>query len=109
MPRSSKSRTDALLTVLSIAFVAGMAVALVLFQLWRTYPEMLVQGVPYRAAIGLCPPFILIGSVGGITDSMLTLVLTGGTIVFANGALYAGMAAFAYWAVSVFMPKGVRR
>lgn len=105
MPRDSKSRNDALITVLSIAFVAGMAVALILFQVWRKHPEAMAQGIPYRAAVALCPPFILVGSVGGIADSTLTLVLTAGTMVFGNGALYAGMAAFAFWGVSSFRPK----
>ena len=107
MPRNSKSRNNnyALITVLSIAYVAGMAVALVLFQVWRKHPEAIAQGIPYHAAVALCPPFILVGSVGGIADSTLTLVLTAGTMVFANGALYAGMAAFAFWAASSFWPR----
>jgi len=109
LPRISKNRTDALVIILSIAFVAGMAVALVLFQLWRKHTETMTQGIPYHAAVALCPPFILVASVGGITDSALTLSLTGGTIVFANGFLYAGMAAFAFWAVSSFWPKGLGR
>jgi len=109
LPRTSKNRTDALVIILSIAFVAGMAVALVLFQLWRRHPETMANGVPYHTAVALCPPFLLVGSVGGITDSALTLLLTGGTIVFANGSLYAGMAAFAFWAVSSFWPKGQSR
>ena len=109
MPHTSKRSTDALITILSIAFVAGMAVALVLFQLWRKHPETMAQGVPYHAAVALCPPFILVTSVGGIADSALTLSLTGGTIVFANGSLYAGMAAFVFWAVSSFWPKGLGR
>ena len=105
MPRNSKNRNDALVTVLSIALVAGMAAALILFQVWRKHPTTMSEGIPYHAAVALCPPFILVGSVGGITDSTLALVLTAGTMVFANGALYAGMAAFAFWGVSSFWPK----
>jgi hypothetical protein len=105
LPKNSKSRNDALVTVLSIAFVAGMAVALVLFELWRKHPAAMEQGVAYHAAVAVCPGFILVGSVSGIAESTLELVLTGGTMVFANGALYAGLAAFAFWGVSVFWPK----
>ena len=105
MPGDSKRRNDTLIIVLSVAWVAGMAVALVLFQLWRKHPTAMAEGVSYHAAIALCPPFMLVGSVGGIADSTLTLVLTAGTMVFANGALYAGMAAFAFWGVSSFWPK----
>ena len=101
----SKSRNDALITILSIAFVAGMAVALVLFQIWRKHPEAMTQGIAYHAAVALCPPFILVGSVGGIADSTPALMLTAGSMVFGNGALYAGMAAFAFWGVSSFWPK----
>jgi hypothetical protein len=68
----------------------------------------MAQGTAYQFAVALCPPFILVGSVGGITDTLLSLVLTVGVMVFANGALYAGLAAFVYWALSVLRP-GIRR
>ena len=102
MPQSSAGRANTLVVVLSIAVVAGMAVALVLFLAWDKNPAAMGQGVAYDAAVAVCPPFLLVGSVGGITDSDLALIMTGGTIVFSNGALYAGFAAFALWILSSF-------
>lgn len=108
MPPSSKGRHELLIIVLSVTFVAGMAIALAITLLWRSHPAM-AQGMAYELAVALCPPFILVGSVGGITDTTLSLVLTAGIIVFANGSLYAGLAAFVYWAITTFWPKTVRR
>lgn len=108
MPHISKTRHDALIIVLSCTFVAGMAIALATVLLWRSHPAM-AQGAAYNFAVALCPPFILVGSVGGITDTTLALVLTSGTIIFANGALYAGLAAFVYWAITTFWPKSLMR
>jgi hypothetical protein len=105
LPYKAKTRNDTLVIVLSVMFVAGMAVAMVLFLLWRNHAAAMSQGVAYHAAVMLCPPFILVGAIGSASDSMLALVLTGGTIVFANGALYAGLAAFVYWAVVTFLPR----
>jgi len=108
LPPASKARYDALIIVLSVTFVAGMAIALAITLLWRSHPAM-AQGAAYQLAVALCPPFILVGSVGGITDTTLALVLTAGVIVFANGALYAGLAALVYWALTTFWPKALRR
>jgi hypothetical protein len=85
-----------------------MAIALAIVLLWRSHPAI-AQGTTYQLAVALCPPFILVGSVGGITDTTLSLVLTAGIIVFANGSLYAGLAAFAYWAVTTFWPRALKR
>ena len=108
LPPISKARYDALVTVLSVTFVAGMAIALAITLLWRSHPAI-AEGAAYRLAVALCPPFILVGSVGGITDTVLSLVLTTGVIVFANGALYSGLAAFVYWAITTFWPRTLRR
>ncbi|MGA9565331.1 MAG: hypothetical protein WBS19_07400 [Candidatus Korobacteraceae bacterium] len=105
MPYSTKNRNDTLVIVLSVMFVVGMAIALVLFLLWRNHATAMAQGIAYHAAVMLCPPFILVSAIGSASDSTLALVLTGGTIVFANGALYAGLAAFVYWAVLTFLPR----
>jgi hypothetical protein len=86
-------------------FVAGMAVGLVLFLLWREHPGTMAQGMVYLISVALCPPFILVGAIGGMSDSPLALTLAGGTIVFANGALYAGLAAFVYWGLMTFWPR----
>ena len=94
--------------ILSLSFVGGMAIALAITLLWRSHPAV-AQGGAYQLAVALCPPFILVGSVGGITDTTLSLVLTAGIMVFANGALYAGLAAFVYWAIMTFWPRTLRR
>jgi hypothetical protein len=104
---TSKSRHEALIIVSSVTFVTGMAIALAITLLWRNHPS-LAQGTAYQLAVALCPPFILVGSVGGITDTTLSLVLTAVIIVFANGVLYAGLAAFVYWAVTTFLPRAAR-
>jgi hypothetical protein len=108
LPGRSKSRHEPLIIILSLAFVAGMGIALAITVLWRNHPA-LGQGTAYQLAVAACPPFMLVGSVGGITDNTLSLVLTAGVMIFANGALYAGAAAFAYWAVTTFWPKALRR
>ena len=104
MSARAKSHHEALIVVLSLTFVAGMAIALGITVLWRGHPA-LAQGTAYQVAVALCPPFLLVGSVGGITDTTLSLVLTAGVIVFANGFLYAGLAAFVYWAITTFRPQ----
>jgi hypothetical protein len=105
---TSKTRHEALIIVLSVMFVAGMAVALATVLLWRSHPGI-AQGTTYQVAVALCPPFILVGSVGGITDSTLSLALTAGVMVFANGSLYAGLGAFVYWVLSTFRSHNRRR
>jgi hypothetical protein len=104
-----KARYDALVIVLSVTLVAGMAVALLLILLWRSHPETITEGIGFRAAIAVCPPFMLVGVVPGVADNTLELVLTTGTIVIANGSLYAGLAAFVYWALSTFRPRSRSR
>jgi hypothetical protein len=108
LPPPAKNRHDTLIIVLSLTFVAGMAIALLIILLWRSHPAI-AQGVAYQLAVAACPPFILVGSVGGITDTTLSLVLTAGVMIFANGALYAGLAAFVYWALSVIRIGDRRR
>jgi hypothetical protein len=74
-----------------------MAVALILVYVWLKHPAAITQGVTYHIAVALCPPFLLVRVMSALTDSALAVVLTAGTIVFANGPLYAGLAAFVYW------------
>jgi hypothetical protein len=38
-------------------------------------------------------------------DNALALIITVGTIVFSNGFLYAGLASFAYFLMTVFLSK----
>jgi hypothetical protein len=94
--------------VMVLSFVLGMAVALGVYLLWRSHagpPQ--AQGPFTAAALTICPPFILSFAIGPRPDSELALVLTVGTILFANGCLYAGVAAGLY-AVVTMLGKGKR-
>jgi hypothetical protein len=102
LPPSPEHRNDTLTIVMSVTIVSGMAVALVLIFLWRSYPATMTQGGAYHLAVALCPPFFLVGVVSALSESMLAEVLTAGTIVMANGSLYAGLAALVYWAWSIW-------
>ncbi len=102
LPRTPYPRDDTFVIVLSVTAVLGMVVALALVLLWRSYPATITDGTPYHAAMAVCPPFILVGVVSAMTESTLAVVLTAGTIVFANGSLYAGVAALVYWAFSTW-------
>ena len=99
MPRDSHSgsKNQQLLTVLSVSFVLGMAVAIGVFFLWRADPVALDFHQPlFLAVLLVCPAFILsIAAAPGI-DGAIAQVLLVGTIVFANGCLYAGVAAGLY-------------
>jgi hypothetical protein len=105
LPKNSNDRDDSFVVVMSIAFVLGMAVAMALVFLWRQHPGSMAQSTLYHAAVALCPPFLLVGVFSALEDSTFALVLTVGTIVFANGSLYAGVAAFGYWISSTLWPK----
>jgi hypothetical protein len=105
LPRNLKSRDDVFIIVMSVAFVLGMAVALGLIFFWRSYPAAMTQSTAYHMAVAVCPPFLLVGVFSALADSTFALVLTAGTIVFANGSLYAGVAAFAYWVFVSLWPK----
>ncbi len=101
MQRPLDNRNDKLVIVVSITVVVGMAVALVLVFLWQTYPSTIAQSGTYHLAVALCPPFFLVGVVSAMADSTLAVALAAGTIVFANGSLYAGLAALVYWVISI--------
>ena len=97
-------KADSFLIVLALAFGVGLAVALILCALWRYHPSAI--GAQLRvAAIAVCPPFLLVGVFEATTDSTLALIMTVGTIIFANGFLYAGLASFVYFLGTVFFPK----
>lgn len=105
MPRNQRGQNDTLVIVLSFAFVAGMAIAVLLIAIWRSHPAAIAHDAIFHAAVAFCPPFMLVRVVGGVDDTTLALVLTSGTVIMANGSLYAGVAAFAYWAFSTFWPR----
>ena len=101
MQPTSNQRNDTFTIVMSVTFVLGMVVALVLIFLWQSHVTALTQGGAYHLAVAFCPPFFLVGVVSALQDSTLAVVLAGGTIVFANGSLYAGVAALVYWVLSI--------
>ncbi len=89
-----------------LSFALGMAVALIVFFLWRSHPEAF-QPATIAAALVVCPPFILSYAIGAIPDSAFALVLGAGTIIFANASLYAGVAAGIYAIVTMVSKKKV--
>lgn len=107
MPQS-RDRNDALIIVISIAVVTGMAIASMLLFLWKAQPSAVTTGTLMRAAVAVCPPFMLVPIIGQLDDAALSRVIIGGTVVIGNGALYAGLAAFVYWAVVTFVPRRAR-
>ena len=106
LQRSPRNHDETFVIVMSITAVLGMVVALVLVFLWRNNPAVVTQSGAYQFAVALCPPFFLVGVVTALTESTLAVVLTAGTIVFANGSLYAGVAALVYWALSIRRRRG---
>lgn len=101
MPRTQGHHDDVFIIVISVTFVMGMAVALLLIFLWRNSSAAITQGTAYHIAMAVCPPFLLVSVLAALADSTFALVLTAGTIVFANGSLYAGLAAFVYWVFTI--------
>jgi hypothetical protein len=105
-----KRENDGLLMVLSLSFLLGMAVALVVYFVWRMNAGPLrSQGIMSAMALIVCPPYVLSLIIGPTPDSDLALVLTVGTIVFANAFLYAGAAAGGYFIFTLMASKKVRR
>lgn len=98
-------KDDPLMIVLSFAFIGGLLVALVLCGLWRYHPGTM-SGQARVAAVAICPPFLLAQVLEATTDSTLALIMTMGTIVFANGFLYAGLASFIYFLTTLFLRRG---
>ena len=95
-------RENFFLTVLSLAFVAGMGVALGVYLAWsRGLIPPAFQSPSSDVALFFCPPFILSIAVGPTSNADLVLVLVVGTIVVANAFLYAGAAAGIYYIVTL--------
>ena len=107
MAAPPSSKENYLLTVLSLAFVAGMAIALGVYFAWihGAIPSAF-NGAVSMLALFVCPPFILSVAVGPSSLAGLALVLVAGTIVFANGFLYAGVAAGAYYVFTLIFKRG---
>ncbi len=98
------SSDQQLLTVLGFAMVIGMAVALAFCAIWKYHPGLLLGSMQY-VGLTLCPPFLLM-TVLGTFDNMLAIVMTIGTVVFANGFLYAGVAAGLFFVATRLVRRG---
>lgn len=107
MSSEPANKNKPFLTVLFLAFGVGLAVAVALCSVWRYHPDAFSAQVRV-AAIVICPPFLLAGILEATVDSTLPLIMTVGTIIFANGFLYAGLASFAYFLMTVFLGTGDR-
>jgi hypothetical protein len=93
--------------VLCCAFTTGLAVAVALCSIWRYRPGLISpEMMPF--AIAICPPFLLKGVLEATADSTLAVVMTVGTIIFANGFLYAGLSSLAYFLATVALAKSRR-
>lgn len=106
MTQRPASKDHYLVTVLSLSFVLGMAIAVGVYAAWRS--GVIAPGFPnVLSALSLlvCPSFILSFAVGTGMDSGFAVVLIATTIVLANGFLYAGTAAVGYFLVSIMMKK----
>jgi len=109
LPMPNKSRHETTIIVLSLAVVIGMAIAVAVVLLWTKFPAILAGGAGMRAAVALCPPFMLVQVVGGTDDTTMGLIITTGTILIANASLYAGLAMFVLWALTAFRPAKPRQ
>jgi hypothetical protein len=106
MTQRPAGKENYLVTVLSLSFVLGMAVAIAVYIAWRS--GVVASGfhsLPSALCLFVCPPFVLSFAVGPAPDAGLALALVVGTIVFANGFIYAGVAAGGYFVVGVMMKK----
>ncbi len=102
-PQRNKKH-DAFLILLSIAFVVGLGIGIALCVIWSYHPAVFNAQVRF-AAIAICPPFMLAGILEATAETTLTLFMTIGTIIFANGFLYAGLASFVYFLMTVWMRR----
>jgi hypothetical protein len=103
------AKENYLMTVLSLSFVLGMAVSLIVYFSWRlqAIPPAL-NGFFTVAALVFCPPFILSVAFGPANDSELAQTLIVGTIIFANACLYAGVAAGGYFIATLVLTRNPR-
>ncbi len=104
MHRQLPKEDQHLVLVLALSFLLGMVMALAVYFSWslRLVPPDL-QSFFRTGALVVCPPFLLAYVLGATTSSDFALVLTVGTIVFANAFLYAGVAAGLYFVVTVLL------
>jgi len=106
MAQRPAGKENHLVTVVSLGFVLGMAVAIGIYLAWRSGAiAPAFHNALSILSLCVCPPFVLSFAVGPAPDAGLALTLIVGTIVFANGFLYAGVAAGGYFLVTLMMRK----
>lgn len=98
---SSAGSNRRVVVVMIASFVLGMLVALAVYLSWVSHAANLSAWV-----LIVCPPFILSYAIAAAPDSAFAVVLGVGTIIFANGCLYAGVAAGVYAAVTLLATRG---
>ena len=83
-----------------------MAIALGIYFAWiHGVIAPAFNGPLSMAALFICPPYILSIAVGPMAEADLMQVVLAGTIVFANGFLYAGVAAGAYYVFTLVFKR----
>ena len=106
MASPSGKRDNRFVLVLFLSFALGVVVGMVVFLLWRSHPADFRNWTAVVALV-VCPPFILSYAIAATPDSAFAIVLGVGTIIFANGCLYAGVAAGMYAVLTVIRKKRV--
>jgi hypothetical protein len=101
----AKMRHDALVIVMSVTVVAGMAIAILLLLLWREHSTIIAGGSGLITAVAVCPPYMLVYIARDMDDTTLSRLLIGGAVVVGNGSLYAGLAMFVMWVTSRVWPR----
>jgi hypothetical protein len=102
---SPKNRYEALIIVMSVTVIVGMAIAVFLLYLGREHPSAVAGGAGLNAAITVCPPFMLVYIAREMEDTALSRLIIYGAVVIGNGSLYAGLAMFVMWVRSRVWPR----
>ena len=102
--RKAQSKDDLFLIVACVALIAGIAVAVGVCGLWKYHPAALSGGM-HTLALMACPPFLLAAVSEATSEDTLPTVMTIGTIIFANGFLYAGVTSLAYFFFRTFQRR----
>jgi hypothetical protein len=105
VPTPQQNRYESLIIVISVAVVAGMAIAILLLFFSREHSSAIAEGVGLNAAIAVCPPYLLVHVARDMDDTTLSRVIIGGSVVIGNGALYAGLAMFVMWMIARVLPR----
>ena len=105
VPLPPKNRHETLIIVLSVAVVAGIAIAILLLLVWREHPSVVAEGAGLNAAVTLCPPFMSVHIARDMDDTTLSQLIIGSAVVIGNGALYSGLAMFVMWVMARVLPR----